>query len=101
MLLMDSGSRSLRRVIPAIVLMTFFGVACGSPSVFSQVQPQQAPTVKQAAPRAQGAPSAQGAPAAAVVNNTKPTFVEFYTTWCAPCKQMTPIVDKLRDEYGT
>jgi thioredoxin 1 len=34
-------------------------------------------------------------------STAKPTFVEFYTTWCAPCKQMEPTIYRLQDEYGS
>jgi thioredoxin 1 len=37
----------------------------------------------------------------AASKTSKPTFVEFYTTWCAPCKQMEPTVYQLVDEYGS
>jgi len=29
-----------------------------------------------------------------------PVFVDFYATWCAPCKQMAPVVDDLSSEFG-
>ena len=27
------------------------------------------------------------------------TFVDFYTTWCGPCKRVLPILGELADEY--
>ncbi len=32
--------------------------------------------------------------------NGKPTVVDFTATWCGPCRQMKPIVDKLEKAYG-
>jgi thiol-disulfide isomerase/thioredoxin len=28
------------------------------------------------------------------------TFVDFYAEWCAVCKQTTPLVERLRQEFG-
>lgn len=28
------------------------------------------------------------------------TFVEFYATWCAPCKQMEPIINQFKERMG-
>lgn len=28
-----------------------------------------------------------------------PIMVDFYTQWCAPCKSLSPIVDKFSDKY--
>lgn len=34
-----------------------------------------------------------------VINSNEKVLVDFHTTWCVPCKQMAPIVDKLEKEY--
>ncbi len=34
-----------------------------------------------------------------VLNSKEPVFVDFFTTWCAPCKAMEPVVHKMADEY--
>jgi len=28
-----------------------------------------------------------------------PVFIDFYATWCNPCKRVSPIVDDLSDDY--
>ena len=32
--------------------------------------------------------------------NNKLIFVDFYATWCGPCKMMDPIIEELANEYG-
>ena len=36
---------------------------------------------------------------AEVLNSAVPVFVDFYADWCGPCKMMSPVIDKLADEY--
>ena len=33
-----------------------------------------------------------------VLKNDKPVFVDFYATWCGPCKMMEPIIEQVSEE---
>lgn len=32
-------------------------------------------------------------------NIQDPTIVDFYATWCGPCKTIKPVVEEIEDEY--
>lgn len=37
--------------------------------------------------------------AAEVLNEKLPVLVDFWADWCAPCRQLAPILDELSKEY--
>lgn len=37
---------------------------------------------------------------AQVLQSPKPVLVDYWADWCAPCKQLSPIIEELAREYG-
>ncbi len=37
---------------------------------------------------------------AEVLNSDKPVIIDFWAEWCAPCKQIAPIIKDLADQYA-
>ena len=35
-----------------------------------------------------------------VLKADKPTVVDYWADWCGPCKQLSPILDQIAEEYG-
>lgn len=34
-----------------------------------------------------------------VLKSTKPVLVDYWASWCSPCKQIAPIIDELANEF--
>ena len=43
----------------------------------------------------------QGAPAQLAVKNHRPMVVDFFATWCGPCRDSLPVIERLRQRFGS
>ena len=84
---LDCGMNFLRKLFPVLAATVILALAgCGNPSALNE----STANVKHIT---------QGEFADEVTRCATPVVADFYATWCGPCRQLSPMLDKLAGGY--
>lgn len=83
---------------PILVMLAFMTVSCGGNS--SDNHSDASSNENAAVKENRDAKAAESAEGKKPVISGKPSVLDFYATWCGPCKQIAPLFNMLKGEYG-
>jgi thiol-disulfide isomerase/thioredoxin len=86
-----------RQAVAAMATMTAMGAM--SAALLLTHSPARAADIGQPLPVA-SVPGADGAPVALHDGKAKVTYVDFWASWCGPCRQSFPWMNRMQEKYG-